>query len=77
MNVLERLIAQADMITYRPYLRMEGGIWACFFKVYGMKLARDVRHGNTKEEAYENAKAVWRAREEERGTRRKHFPTIA
>jgi hypothetical protein len=66
------------MITYRPHLEMRGGIWACFYKVYGaFPIKSDVRHGDTKEEAYANAQAQWRAREDERGTRRKHFPTIA
>lgn len=65
------------MITYRPHLTMIGGLWACSFKVYGEKFVRDWRHGSTKEEAYENAQAVWKDREEMRGTRRRHFPTIA
>jgi hypothetical protein len=70
MNTLEKLIEQADFLTYRPHLfayensfnTVKLGGWVCRYKtgvpdVYGYGL------GSTMREAYESAREHWRAQE--------------
>lgn len=76
ISVLDRLIVQADFLTYRPHLYAYSEGWICRYKVPVMNcFAYGV--GVTMREAYESARDHWRREERMQIKRRKHFPTVA